>query len=167
MRRPFLAGNWKMNLDRRSARELAQAVREHVGEGAPYDAAVFPSFVYLDEIARCLAGSAVGCGAQNVCDEPSGAFTGEVSCAMVKDVGADSTLVGHSERRHVYGEGDDLVNRKVLAARSAHRGRNLLRSRRFLRLSAIGGHEHVQGHRDRCRRPAWRALGAARQLDEQ
>ena len=81
VRTPLISGNWKMNLDRRAARELAQAIREHAGEGAPYDVAVFPSFVYIDEVARALAGSPVRCGGQNLCDQPSGAFTGEVSCA--------------------------------------------------------------------------------------
>jgi triosephosphate isomerase len=78
--------------------------------------AVFPPFVYLDEVARALAGSNVRVGAQNCCDEPEGAFTGEVSAAMLRDVGAELVILGHSERRHVYGESDELVNRKVLHA---------------------------------------------------
>jgi len=119
LRQPIIAGNWKMNLDRRAARDLASAVREHFESahaGGDVDVMVFPPFVYLDEVARTLAGSGVRFGAQNVCDQAAGAFTGEVSAAMVKDTGAQLTLVGHSERRHVYGEGDELAGKKVAQA---------------------------------------------------
>ncbi len=115
-RKPFVAGNWKMNLERKSALGLALSVRDSVGRRDDVDVAVFPPFVYLDEIARALAGSMVKTGAQNCADEVSGAFTGEVSPAMLVDVGAKYVLIGHSERRHVYGEGDELVGRKVRLA---------------------------------------------------
>ena len=114
-RTPFIAGNWKMNLDRRSALELVAQLREHVGNRSDVDVAVFPPFVYVDEIARALAGSPIKVGTQNCCDEPKGAFTGEISTAMVKDVGGTHVILGHSERRHVYGEPDELINRKVHA----------------------------------------------------
>ena len=113
MRRPFIAGNWKMNLDRRAAVELSTAIREHVDGIDGVDVAVFPPTVYLDEIGRVVAGSRVRHGGQNACDEESGAFTGEVSAAMLRDVGCELVLLGHSERRHVYGESDELVGRKV------------------------------------------------------
>jgi len=113
VRKKLIAGNWKMNLDRRGARELAVALREHVGAGDSVDVAIFPPFVYLEELARTVAGSPLRLGAQNACDEESGAFTGEVSAAMLRDVGVQMVLLGHSERRHVYGESDELVNRKV------------------------------------------------------
>ena len=119
MRKPYLAGNWKMNLDRQAALALVRALRDHVGDRTDRDVAVAPPFVYIDEVARAVAGSAVKVGGQNMCDEPSGAFTGEISAAMLLDVGASFVILGHSERRHVYGEGDDLVNRKVLAALDA------------------------------------------------
>ncbi|MBM3977805.1 MAG: triose-phosphate isomerase [Planctomycetes bacterium] len=119
MRRPLMAGNWKMNLDRRGAVELAQAVRRHAEHASKVDVALFPPFVYLDEVAKVLAGSPVALGAQNMCDEPSGAFTGEISAAMLRDVGCRLVLLGHSERRHVYGEGDALVARKLRAALAA------------------------------------------------
>ena len=122
MRTPIIAGNWKMNLDRRGAHDLAAAVREHVESahaGGDVDVMVFPPFVYIDEVARTLSGSAVRFGAQNVCEQASGAFTGEVSAAMVKDTGAHLTIVGHSERRHVYGESDELVGEKVRAGLGA------------------------------------------------
>ena len=116
MRRPFLAGNWKMNLDRRSALDLVARVRAAADRRADVDVAVFPSHVYLDEVARALAGSRVRLGAQDMCQEDSGAFTGEVSAAMLKDVGCELVVLGHSERRHVFGESDELVGAKVRKA---------------------------------------------------
>jgi len=116
VRTPYLAGNWKMNLNRRAALDLVGALRQAVGDRRDVDVAVFPPFVYIDEVARALAGSPIRVGAQNCCDEESGAFTGEVSVAMLRDVGATCVVLGHSERRHLYGEGDELVNRKVLRA---------------------------------------------------
>ena len=115
-RKPYLAGNWKMNLDRRSALELARALQDGVGASTDRDVAVFPSFVYLDEVARALAGSPIRVGAQNMCDEDAGAFTGEVSADMLLDVGCTTVVLGHSERRHLYGESSELVNNKVLHA---------------------------------------------------
>jgi triosephosphate isomerase len=113
VRKRTVAGNWKMNLDAKGARALAEGVRARVGTKRDVDVAVVPPFVYLAEVARALDGSPVRCGAQNVCDRASGAFTGEVCAAMLRDVGASFALVGHSERRHVYGESDELVNQKV------------------------------------------------------
>ncbi len=118
-RRPILAGNWKMNLERKSALGLAAAVRERVGERDDVEVALFPPFVYLYEVARLVSGGKVKVGAQNCCDEASGAFTGEISAAMLVDVGCDWVILGHSERRHLYGEGDALVGAKVKAALAA------------------------------------------------
>jgi triosephosphate isomerase len=101
MRRPFVAGNWKMNLERKSALGLVAEVRERVGQRADIEVAVCPPFVYLDEIARALSGSPIRVGAQNCCDEESGAFTGEISAAMLIDVGCDLVILGHSERRQL------------------------------------------------------------------
>ena len=116
MRKPYLAGNWKMNLDRKSALELVQALRDAVGNRDDVEVAVVPPFVYVSEIVAALEGSPIKVGAQNMCDQASGAFTGEVSAAMLKDVGADLVVLGHSERRHVYGEADEGINAKVLHA---------------------------------------------------
>lgn len=119
MRKPFVAGNWKMNLDRAGAIALARAVREHMGSRSGVDAAVAPPFVYLDAVAGVLAGSSVRLAAQDLCDQKAGAFTGEVAGSMLKDVGAELVIIGHSERRHVYGESDALVQRKVQRALEA------------------------------------------------
>jgi triosephosphate isomerase len=119
MRTPFLAGNWKMNLDRVSGVALARALAARSTAWSGREVAIFPPFVYIDEIVRAVAGSAVRVGAQNLCDEASGAFTGEVSAAMLVDVGASLVLCGHSERRQLYGEDDRLVNRKLQAALGA------------------------------------------------
>lgn len=120
MREKFIAGNWKMNLDCDSATELARAIRKRLADGpaknANVDVAVCPPAVYLAEIAKTLAGSEIGLGAQNVYFEGNGAFTGEISVNMLKDVGCKYAVIGHSERRHILGETDELVNKKVVAA---------------------------------------------------
>ena len=118
-RRPYIAGNWKMNLDRRAALGLVLGLREHVERRKDVDVAVAPPFVYLADVVQALQGSSIRVGAQDVCEQVSGALTGEVSAAMLRDVGARFVIVGHSERRHVYGEEDELVNAKVLRALEA------------------------------------------------
>lgn len=120
MRRPFIAGNWKMNLDRASAVELAEGLVGQLGDGgADVDLAVCPPSVYLDAVGQVVAGSPIALGAQNMYHEPKGAFTGELSAAMLLDVGCRYVILGHSERRHVLGETDELINKKVLAALDA------------------------------------------------
>jgi len=113
----FVAGNWKMNLERKSALALCAVLREQRGGALGPRVAVAPPFVYLSDVARALEGSAILVGGQDVCERDpvrsGGAFTGEVSAGMLKDVGARFAIVGHSERRHVYGEGDELVNQKL------------------------------------------------------
>lgn len=114
-RKPFVGGNWKMNTDRASGAELAAAVAREVGTGADVDVAVFPPFPYLLSVGEALRGGGVLLGAQDVYHQASGAFTGEVSVGMLADCGVRAVLAGHSERRHVIGEDDRAVNRKVLA----------------------------------------------------
>jgi len=110
-----------MNTDRASGVALALEVSRGVGDASLVDVGVCVPFVYVDAVSRALRGvaSKVMCGAQDVYHEASGAFTGEVSCAMLKDVGATIAIVGHSERRHVISETDTLINRKVKAALAA------------------------------------------------
>ncbi len=113
---PIVGGNWKMNTTRATAAALARAVAAANGTQDAVQVAVFPPFPYLIEVASALRGSPIMLGAQDVYFEPDGAFTGEISTSMLRDCGCNWVLVGHSERRHVIGECDDLVNRKVLAA---------------------------------------------------
>jgi triosephosphate isomerase len=119
MPRPLIAGNWKMNTDRRAAVELAKAIVDRASEVGAADLAVCPPLVYLDAVSKIVAGSLVALGAQNVYHEPKGAFTGEVSTAMLRDLGVSMVILGHSERRHVLGETDQDVNRKLFAALAA------------------------------------------------
>ena len=116
MRRPFIAGNWKMNLDRASATALAEGLAKEAEEVDGVDLAVCPPTVYLDAVGRAVAGSKVSLGAQNVYHQPQGAFTGEISVSMLRDLGCEYVILGHSERRHVLGETDEDVNQKVHAA---------------------------------------------------
>jgi triosephosphate isomerase (TIM) len=119
MRRPIIAGNWKMNLDRGAAVALASAVAERSAGIEGVDLAVFPPSVYLDAVRGALAGSRLAWGAQNVCDQPNGAFTGEISVSMLVDLGCRYVILGHSERRHILGETNEQVHKKVVAALAA------------------------------------------------
>jgi len=118
MRKPFVAGNWKMNTDSHSSVELAKGVAAGTSETAGHkvDVAVIPPFVYLQSVAKALSASSVAVGAQDIYTEKQGAFTGEISTSMLKDIGCTYALCGHSERRHVIGEQDELINKKVSAA---------------------------------------------------
>ncbi|MEZ4572392.1 MAG: triose-phosphate isomerase [Thermomicrobiales bacterium] len=116
-RRMIVAGNWKMNLGRSEAVELAKGVAEAV-TGDEVDVAVFPTFPWLVPVSEALGDSGVVLGAQDCYVEESGAFTGEVSPAALSEI-CGATLAGHSERRHVIGESNDLVGRKVNAILSA------------------------------------------------
>ncbi|MGB5131268.1 MAG: triose-phosphate isomerase [Steroidobacteraceae bacterium] len=116
MRRPMVAGNWKMHGSRAdSGRLVDELVAMHAGSGAA-DVVVCPPFVYLPDVGRRLRGNAIMLGAQDVCAEEAGAHTGEVSAAMLADVGCRFVIVGHSERRALYEEDDALVARKFVAA---------------------------------------------------
>ncbi len=117
MRKPFVAGNWKMNTDSNSSVELGKRIASESLEATSHDVtvAVCPPFVYLQAVARALSASSVAVGAQDIYYEPKGAFTGEISASMLKDIGCTYCLCGHSERRHVIGETDELINKKVAA----------------------------------------------------
>jgi len=116
MRLPIVAGNWKMHSSRS---ETARLIEELLAQCPPTPVAacvVCPPFVYLQEAGRLLRDSQFSLGAQDVCADAHGAFTGEVSAAMLKDVGCEYVIVGHSERRLLYRESDQLIARKFGAA---------------------------------------------------
>lgn len=118
-RTTFIGGNWKMNTDAQGGIQLAQTLASGFQRDAGVDVAIYPPFVYLRDIAAKLGGSGITLGAQDAYFQPNGAFTGEVSLDMLKDCGVSSVLTGHSERRHVVGETDLLVNKKTRAALDA------------------------------------------------
>ncbi len=116
MRKSLVAGNWKMNGTLESATALVEGVKAGLGSVGEVDVVVCPPAVYVAPVGGMVKGSAIALGAQNVSDQESGAFTGEVSAAMLKDVGCDYVIVGHSERRSLYGESDEFIARKTIAA---------------------------------------------------
>jgi len=118
VRKSFVAGNWKMNTNGQEAVQLGMAVAVGAHD-VRADLAVCPPFVYLCAVAAALKGSRVALGAQNMYSEPKGAYTGEISAAMLKDAGCRCVILGHSERRHILGEKDDLIRAKVRAALAA------------------------------------------------
>jgi len=119
VRRSFIAGNWKMNLTRSEAVALATEIADKADASAHVDLAICPPSVYLDAVGAAIKGSPVALGAQNVYFESNGAYTGEISTDMLRDVGCRCVILGHSERRHILGETDETVNRKVKAALAA------------------------------------------------
>lgn len=118
MRRPFVAGNWKLNGSRSDNDRLLDGLLSRLSGDGEAEVVVCPPFVYLADAVHALRDSNIGVGAQDVCAEASGAFTGEVSAAMLRDVGCSHVIVGHSERRALYGETDVLVARKFAAAQA-------------------------------------------------
>ena len=120
-RTPYVGGNWKMNLHGDEALALAQSLASATAMSGPADVVICPAFMYLSSVGDVLAkaGSLIKLGAQDFYAQPNGPFTGEVSLSMLRDVGVSVVLVGHSERRHVLGEPDTLINEKTLAALEA------------------------------------------------
>ncbi len=116
MKKQFIAGNWKMNLTLEGARGLARKLCDELAGSDTVDVGVFPSFVYLKELTNICSDSKVLVGAQNMSEEQSGAFTGEVSGAMLRDVGCTHVIIGHSERRTIYKETNLTINLKIKAA---------------------------------------------------
>lgn len=119
MRKPFIAGNWKMNMNSASAVALAAGLAKELEAVDTVDVAVCPPSVYLQSVAAALSASNIAVGAQNVYFEGNGAFTGELSCEMLKDAGCTYVIIGHSERRHILGETDEMINKKIAAAISS------------------------------------------------
>jgi triosephosphate isomerase (TIM) len=119
VRRLFIAGNWKMNLNRGQSLSLVQSLVESLRGVSDVDIAVCPPAVYLGELGKALHATNIGLGAQNVNSKTEGAYTGEISCSMLKDVGCRYVILGHSERRAIYGETDSMVNEKLHAVLAA------------------------------------------------
>jgi triosephosphate isomerase len=119
MRQPLVAGNWKMNGSKASTDTLLSGIKEGMSGIVKTEVLVCPPFPYLGQVVSTLAGSRVVVGAQNACTEAGGAYTGEVSAAMVKDLGCTYVILGHSERRQYYGETDEIIARKYTQALAA------------------------------------------------
>ena len=119
MRRPLVAGNWKMNGSRAESAALVAALRQAVTAASKVEVAVCPPFILIPLVAEKLAGGAIAWGGQNLSVHKSGAHTGEISGPMLKDYGCTYVIVGHSERRTLYGESDALVAEKYGAAQRA------------------------------------------------
>ena len=116
MRRLLIAGNWKMHKTVPEAIELVRELKELTADVDDRDILVCPPFTALYPVGRELQGTNIALGGQNMFYEEQGAFTGEISPIMLKDVGCSYVILGHSERRHIFGETDELINRKVLSA---------------------------------------------------
>ncbi len=114
--KPFIVGNWKMNLSLEEARSLANGLREEVGGLEGVEVGVCPPFVWLPEVCSILRDTKVRVAGQNMHWEKKGAFTGEVSGVMLKELGCSHVLLGHSERRNIFNETDPAINKKLLAA---------------------------------------------------
>lgn len=116
MRTPLIAGNWKMHKTLAEARELVSGIGDGIADLSGVEVLICPPYQHLFPMAKAVAGSSIMLGAQNCHDQPQGAFTGEVSVAMLKDAGCTHVIVGHSERRQVFGEDGSFLAGKVRAA---------------------------------------------------
>ena len=115
-RKPLIAGNWKMHTTLVNGCELATAVAEAYHQQKDREVLIAPPFSTISEISHLITDSGVILAGQNVCWEPSGAFTGEISPTMLLDAGATAAIIGHSERRQIFGEHDELINKRVCGA---------------------------------------------------
>jgi triosephosphate isomerase len=116
MRKPFICGNWKMNTDRASAVALAAATGKTAAQFPGVEVGACPPACYLEAVLAAAKGTPLVVGGQNMYFEKSGAFTGEIAGPMLKDLGCKYVILGHSERRHVFGEPDELISKKMHAA---------------------------------------------------
>lgn len=119
MRRPFIAGNWKMQKTSGEAKELVSALKGELAGVKDVDVAVAPPFTALDAVCGELKGSNIAVASQNMHHEAKGAFTGEISASMLLDLGVEYVIIGHSERRELFGETDESVSLKVRSALDA------------------------------------------------
>ena len=116
MRGKLVAGNWKMNGSKASVRALIEGIKQGMASIKTAGVVLCPPAAYLAEAEALLRGSSITWGAQNLCNEPAGAYTGEISAAMLLDFGCRYVIVGHSERRALYAESDNLVAQKLAQA---------------------------------------------------
>ena len=116
MRRPLVVGNWKLNATRVSTRQLLSEIVVELKSEAITEAAVCVPFVFISQVAEQLADTSLLWGSQNVADQDHGAFTGEISASMLKEFGCRFAIIGHSERRHIYGESSALVAKRFKQA---------------------------------------------------
>ncbi len=119
MRTPLVAGNWKMNGSKESIKELINGVVDGAKSLTGVEVAVCPPFIYIADVTAAVAGSNVDVGSQDACTDLKGAFTGETSIEMIKDFGCKYAIVGHSERRTLYGESDEIVAQKYTVVKKA------------------------------------------------
>jgi triosephosphate isomerase len=119
MRKPLMVGNWKMNKTVSEAVNIVKALKSAVADVSDVEILVCPAFTSLYEVNNEVKGSNINLGAQNLFWETKGAFTGEISTAMIRDAGCSYVIVGHSERRQYFGETDETVNKKTKAALAA------------------------------------------------
>jgi len=116
MRKKVIAGNWKMNKDLNESQSLVSGIISGLGNDDKCDVIVCPPFTSLSEVHALIGDTQVKLGAQNMFYEESGAYTGEISPLMLKSVGCDYVILGHSERRNIFGEGDEMINKKIKKA---------------------------------------------------
>lgn len=114
MRKKIIAGNWKMNMTIAGALELVDGLKKELAAGAECDVVVCPPFTALSAVAEAVKGSCIALGCQNMSSEDDGAFTGEISHTMLKEIGVEYVILGHSERRAYYKENDFWINKKVV-----------------------------------------------------
>ncbi len=116
MRKKVIAGNWKMNNDLSESQNLVSGIINGLGNDTKCDVIVCPPFTSLSEVNTLIKDTPVKLGAQNMHYEDSGAFTGEISNSMLKSVGCEYVIIGHSERRTIFGENDEMINKKIKKA---------------------------------------------------
>ena len=119
MRKPIIAGNWKMTMSIAEAKDFVAAVKDRI-DGKDVEAVLCVPFTMLKDVKEATVGTAIKVGAQNMHFEESGAFTGEISPLMLKEIAVDYVIIGHSERRQYFNETDETVNKKVLKALEHH-----------------------------------------------
>lgn len=116
MRQPLVAGNWKLNGSKENTKQLIEGIMGGIKDVKAAEVAVCPPFIYLPQAAELLKGSKISWGSQNICEHTAGAYTGEVSAPMLKEFGCKYAIIGHSERRTIYGESDALIAQKFIGA---------------------------------------------------